>query len=129
MIKREWTVGLLATGVITKIKVGDRPVATTANALLGGMFERARLSEDYGILVDESGRLKGLPENKIASLLYGTPIHGAPIVGDAFVCSEVYVDYGGFPELDLVWLTEEQADEFLLLLPEAYLTDMRRKAR
>ena len=122
---REWTVGLLATGAITKIKVGDRPLATAANELLGDTFERVRLSRDYGILVDESGRLKGLPENKIAGLLYGTPIHGAPIVGDAFVCSEDYVDYDGFPELDLVWLTEEQADEIIRFLPEAYRTDMR----
>ena len=118
MSNRNWTVGILATGAITKMRVEKESFLDAAEELLGGMFERVRLSENLSMIVDESGLIKGLPDNKIASRLYGTHIHGAPIVGDAFMCSEDYVEEDGFWELDLVWLTEEQADELILFFPE-----------
>ena len=119
MSNRNWTVGILATGAITKMRVEGKSFIDDAHELLGSdMFERVRLSENLSMIVDESGLIKGLPDNKIASRLYGTHIHGAPIVGDAFMCSEDYVEEDGFWELDLVWLTEEQADELILFLPE-----------
>ena len=34
------------------------------------------------MIVDESGRLKNLPENMLGCVLYGTYNHGNPIVGD-----------------------------------------------
>ena len=117
MSNRNWTVGIFATGAITKMRVEGKSFIDDAHELLGSdMFERVRLSENLSMIVDESGLIKGLPDNKIANLLDGTPI--IPIVGDAFVCSEDYVEEDGFWELDLVWLTEEQADELILFFPE-----------
>lgn len=56
---------------------------------IGGHFETVftkQVSKFFGgrilLLVDEEGRLKGLPLNPAGSWLYGTPVHGYPIVGD-----------------------------------------------
>lgn len=57
---------------------------------LGGHFEvvHTKIMESYFMdlsvimLVDEEGIIKGLPVNFVGSTLYGTVVHGNPIVGD-----------------------------------------------
>lgn len=57
---------------------------------VGGCFEtvHTKLMADYFrdppviMLVDEEGLIKGLPCNAVGSALYGTAVHGNPIVGD-----------------------------------------------
>ena len=52
------------------------------------------LPEPYTMIVDESGALKNLPINPIASVLYGTPTHGWPIVGKAMIMKEAITNDG-----------------------------------
>lgn len=56
---------------------------------VGGWAESVftkQISKFFGgqvlLLVDEEGRFKGLLLNPAGSWLYGTPVHGYPIVGD-----------------------------------------------
>lgn len=59
---------------------------------------------NYVLIVDEEGRLKPNRINPIASMMYGTPKHGEPIVGTCLLMKEGIVD----GEPDLVGLTEEE---------------------
>ena len=52
------------------------------------------LPHPYKMIVDESGALKNLPINPIASVLYGTPTHGWPIVGTALIMKEAMTSDG-----------------------------------
>lgn len=67
--------------------------------VVGGYFETVRTTrmadffhDPYIImLVDEEGIIKGLPQNLVGSILYGTQTHGVPLVGDlifARLCGE-----------------------------------------
>ena len=58
---------------------------------LGAGIEPTRFKgEAVSMLIDEEGRLKGLPVNMVASWLYGTDVHGCPIVGDVLIVGEYY---------------------------------------
>jgi hypothetical protein len=73
----------------------------------GGLFEIVRprrLPPPYCMVVDESGKLKGLQDNQIGSWLYGADKHGVAIVGDVFLMKEVPGDDG----YKLVGLTDEE---------------------
>lgn len=48
--------------------------------LVGGYVELIGLPEGLSMLVDEDGRMKGLPLNQGASLLAGVPIVGTALV-------------------------------------------------
>lgn len=66
------------------------------------------------MLVNEEGLLEGLPMNTIGSILYGTQIHGQPIVGNIVIMKEGWVngepDIVGLEEPDILWLREMAAD-------------------
>jgi hypothetical protein len=57
-------------------------------AIGGGYIEHVTLADGRAMICDEEGHLKGLPLNKLASVLYyqagGVP--GCPVVGDVLVC-------------------------------------------
>lgn len=74
-------------------------------------FERVQTSS-IALIVDESGRLKHLPVNPRASALYGMMRHGQPIVGDAYVIGEDWVDDGR----DFVSLPEDITVETIIQL-------------
>ncbi len=57
------------------------------------------------MMVNEEGLLQGLPLNLIGSILYGTPQHGQPIVGNVIFLKEGY--HGGEP--DVVGMTADEA--------------------
>ena len=58
---------------------------------LGAGFDPTRFKgEAVSMLIDEEGRLKNLPVNKTASWLYGTDVHGCPIVGNVLIVGEYY---------------------------------------
>ena len=46
------------------------------------------------LIVDDAGALKSLPRNERASVLYGYPVHGASIYGDALVVGQGYFEDG-----------------------------------
>lgn len=49
------------------------------------------------LVIDDSGRLKDKPVNKLASLIYGIKRHGEPIVGNALLLKEGM--FNGEPDL------------------------------
>lgn len=59
------------------------------------------------IAIDDCGLMKGLPVNKVGSLMYGTQYHGSPIVGDLLVLVDGINEFG---EPDILLLSDEQAE-------------------
>lgn len=57
------------------------------------------------MLVADTGKLRGLPVNRLASWLYGAQIHGHTVVGDVYLFGEVVdpvegADLADYPGLD-----------------------------
>lgn len=68
-----------------------REVNHILHEAVGGLFEIVRprgLQRPYVMICNESGLLEQLPLNIIGSSLYGTPEHGAPIVGNIVIMKE-----------------------------------------
>ena len=63
------------------------------------------------MVVNEEGLLHKLPLNAFGSILYGTQIHGCPIVGDIVIMKEDMVVDG----LDFVELTDSDIREIKAL--------------
>ena len=53
-----------------------------------------RLDQPFCMLVDDAGKLKGLPVNEFASWLYEADRHGSYIVGDAFIMKQEWGEDG-----------------------------------
>ncbi len=86
----------------------DAPHYDVIRKAVGGWYEHVHpvgLERPYCMMVNEEGLLHGLPMNLIGSILYGTPQHGQPIVGDVIFLKEGC--YGGEP--DVVGMTAEEA--------------------
>lgn len=49
--------------------------------------------------------MEGLPQNAFGSFLYGTPIHGEPIVGNIIILQEGFVN----GEWDIIGLDDDLA--------------------
>lgn len=82
------------------------------------LIERVRVTEDMAMAVDEEGLLTGREVNVTASVLYGTPKHGAPIVGDVLLGVEGYVpdeDGGGVDWIDPPDMGQFMADVSALI--------------
>ena len=79
--------------VVTEREVtGDR-----LYSLYDGMFEIVRptgLTRPLVFLVDESGVIKGLPDNQTGCVLYGTAKHGHRIAGDILILKETMGEEG-----------------------------------
>lgn len=82
------TVKVTADNVVSIIDVDFDDFRDIQRAV-GGHFEpvhTARMAKvfrpDIIMLVDEDGLMKGLPVNMLGCVLYGTAVHGSPIVGD-----------------------------------------------
>ena len=85
----------------------------TLRMLVGGLIEHVNprgLKRPYCMIVNESGLLIGLPFNSFGSYLYGSHVHGAPIVGPVVILKEGITDDG---EYDLFGLTEDEAEDIL----------------
>lgn len=70
------------------------------------------LPEGFCMVVNDEGFLRGLPLNRFASLLYGTPEHGQPIVGNAVILREGFVN----GERDFVDMTDEDQMTLIMLM-------------
>ena len=68
------------------------------------------------MIVDEEGLIKGLPLNVAGSILYGTPTHGSPIVGNIVIMKEGWTDEGkdllGLSDEEVTKITNEMVDLF-----------------
>lgn len=86
----------------------DSPHYDVIKEAVGGWYEHVRpvgLERPYCMMVNEEGLLLRLPVNLIGSILYGTPQHGQPIVGNIIFLKEGY--HGGEP--DVVGMTADEA--------------------
>lgn len=75
--------------------------------VIGGHFESVcteRIRSYFGtgiiMIVDEEGRLKGLPDNPLGCYFYGTSFHGEPIVGDFILAKVVGEDWTAPDEVE-----------------------------
>lgn len=120
-------------GIITVEKLRE-PLHEDTRRILGGLCEvvhARRLKDPYRMLVNESGLLLGLDKNRVGCYLYGTDIHGAPIVGNVIIMKEAVVNELG--ERDIVGLSDREArtvektmsmlQQMLLALAEAQEED------
>lgn len=91
------------------------PLLDSLQKEVGGYVEVVHpkyLPEGLCMVVDDEGLLKGSAVNSIASVLYGTPEHGQPIVGNAVILREGFVD----GERDFVSLTDGDEVGLIVLL-------------
>lgn len=85
------------------------PLYQTVGAAVGGYIEHVKpmgLKPPFCMIVNEEGLLRGLPINKIGCDLYGTQLHGHPIVGTAVIMKDGFRD----GEPDIIGLTDAEAD-------------------
>lgn len=93
----------------------DEPLLDSLQKEVGGYIEVVHpkyLPEGLCMVVDDEGLLKGFSVNKIASVLYGTLEHGQPIVGNAVILREGFVD----GERDFMSLDDDDEVGLLFLL-------------
>lgn len=96
----------------------DDPLYKTVGEVVGGDIEIVYprgLEEPLCMIVNDEGRLIGLPINPCGCGLYGTWRHGSPIVGDLVIMKHGYRN----GEPDIVGLSDEEATAIMLQL-ESY---------
>lgn len=89
------------------------PLLDNLQKEVGGCIEVVHpkyLPEGLCMVIDDEGLLKGYAINNIASILYGTPEHGQPIVGTAVILRE------GFVAGELDFMSLDDGDEVGLML-------------
>ena len=83
------------------------PLLDNLQKEVGGCIEVVHpkyLPEGLCMVIDDEGLLKGYAINSIASILYGTPEHGQPIVGTAVILREGFVAGDDGDEVGLMLL-------------------------
>lgn len=95
------------------------PLYKTIGEAVDGWIEIVRpggLKSPYVMVVNEEGLIKELPINIAGSILYGTPAHGSPIVGNIVIMKEGWTDEGkdllGLSDEEVVTLTKELVSLF-----------------
>lgn len=89
-----------------RFKDFKEPLLDSLQKEVGGYIEVVHpkyLPEGLCMVVDDEGLMKGSAINSAASVLYGTPKHGQPIVGNGVILKEGFVD----GERDFVEMTEK----------------------
>lgn len=92
-----------------EVREFNAPLYASIHDLLDGYMEIVRpinLPEPQVMIVDDEGLLKNLPLNFIGSYLYGTAIHGNPIVGTVIIMKQGWTDNGP----DIVGLDDDEAE-------------------
>ena len=95
------------------------PLFESVGDAVGGFIEVVHprgLPQPYCMVVNEEGLLRGLPHNAHGSLLYGTPEHGHPIVGDIVFMKEGWTADGP----DIVGLCDDDVESIITLLTKQY---------
>ena len=99
------------------------PLSESAGEVVGGYIEHVNpklLRRPYCLLVNEDGLRLGLPVNYLASYMYGTHMHGHPIVGDVILMKNAYI-HG---ERDTIGLTDSEIEKITCEL-EPLLASLR----
>lgn len=77
------------------VRLVDADTWQKAAAAIGASYiEAVTVGRSWSMAVDEDGRMTGRDLNPRASVLYGTPRHGHPILGDVLLGREAIVDGG-----------------------------------
>lgn len=104
--------GIVVTTINTMyIKDFGEPLYKSLGKEVGGRIEVVHPRRLYApfvpfvMIVNEEGRLEGLPQNAFGSFLYGTRIHGEPIVGNIIILQEGFVN----GERDIIGLDDNLA--------------------
>lgn len=102
-----------------KVQEFAAPLYKSVGAAVDGWIEIVRpggLKSPYVMVVNEEGLIKELPINIAGSILYGTPAHGSPIVGNIVIMKEGWTDEGkdllGLSDEEVVTLTNELVSLF-----------------
>lgn len=101
-------------GVISLVDIPDngRPLYKIIRETIDGYMENVYpkgLPEEYVMIVDEEGKLKGKAVNPVGSVLYGSHMHGDYIVGDIVILKLGY--FHG--EHDVVGIPDEEANKLM----------------
>lgn len=91
---------------LMRFKDFKEPALESLQKEVGGCIEVVHpkyLPQGFCMVVNDEGLLMGLPLNRFCSVLYGTPEHGQPIVGNGVILKEGFVD----GERDFVEMTED----------------------
>lgn len=99
---------VITTDNTVEIREFEHPFYKTVGAVVGGYVEHVKphgLPQPYCMLVNEEGRLEGLLNNDFGCILYGTALHGEPIVGDIVIMKDGFCD----GEPDIVGLENAEA--------------------
>lgn len=98
-----------------RFKDFKEPLLDSLQKEVGGCIEVVHpkyLPEGLCMVVDDEGLMKGSAINSAASVLYGTPEHGQPIVGNIVILREGFVD----GERDFVCLNDDDEVGLIVLL-------------
>ncbi len=102
-----------------KVQEFAAPLYKSVGAAVDGWIEIVRpggLKKPFVMIVNEEGLIKELPVNVVGSLMYGTPVHGSPIVGNIVIMKEGWTDEGkdllGLSDEEVVTLTNELVSLF-----------------
>lgn len=85
------------------------PLYKTVGVAVDGYIEHVRpmrLKEPFCMVVNDEGQLRGLSRNLVGSFLYGTDLHGEPVVGNIVIMKYGYRN----GEPDIVGLTDEEIE-------------------
>ena len=99
---------VVTTSTTMYVKDFVEPLYKSLGKEVGGYIEVVHpreLKAPLAMIVNEEGRLEGLPQNAFGSFLYGTPIHGEPIVGNIIILQEGFVN----GERDIIGLDDDLA--------------------
>ena len=101
--------GIVVTTIHTMyVKDFVEPLYKSLGKEAGGYIEvihPRELKAPLTMIVNEEGRLEGLPQNALGSALYGTSIHGEPIVGNIIILQKGFVN----GERDIIGLDDDLA--------------------
>ena len=99
----------------------DAPLYKSVGAAVGGWIEIVHpfgLKNPFVMVVNEEGLIKGLPENTVGCLLYGSHLHGSPIVGNIVIMKEGWTEEGkdllGLSDDEITKLTKDLVELFQL---------------
>lgn len=110
---------MINVGMEAGIREFGEPLFRTVGRAVGGLIEVVRpmkLPKPYVMIVNDSGLRFGLPRNEIGCLLYGTDIHGSPIVGNIVIMKEIETEGCG----DIAGLDDKDIETLWRLLQEGF---------
>ena len=101
---------VINTDNTVEIRDFGEPLYKTVGEAVGGCIDIVHptgLAEPLVMIVNDEGLILELPMNTIGSLLYGTHIHGVPIVGNLVIMKTGWTDDGP----DIVGLDDQEVEE------------------